>query len=118
MIQKPTKTPAAPPTISQMINNHQTNLKLILADYIGYVNEDFGKILSYDERMLMAATLQQFLIKAVDKYFKGQKEHGGSITNRDLQAEIQHEIIDLMWYNAAVGWKNKTKNTDAPSSGS
>ena len=89
-----------------MIENSKINLTLILANYVGYINNDYGDIIDIEERRLMASSLSVFVTKAVDKYFKGQKEHGGNITDKDLNAEIQNEITDLMWYNFANSWKN------------
>lgn len=95
-----------PPSNQQMIANSQENLKLILANYIGYVNKDYGDIVPSNERISMAISLQQFIVQAVDKYFKGQKEHGGRLVDRNLTVDMRHEIIDMMWYNAAQEWKS------------
>lgn len=35
---------------------------------------------------------------SVEKFLKGQKEHGGLITDRDCEYELNMEIIDLIFY--------------------
>lgn len=43
----------------------------------------------------------QFIEYAVKKYDKGQKEHGGLITDRDMPPEERAEITDLWHYITA-----------------
>lgn len=57
-------------------------------------------------RPLLAKALTDFVIDATNKFVAGQKEHGGLITDRDLDHEINMEHLDLFWYLAAKQWKN------------
>lgn len=56
-------------------------------------------------RSLMTDSLVTFVFAATDKFIQGQKEHGGCITDRDLDFEIYKETIDQFWYGQAKGWK-------------
>lgn len=42
--------------------------------------------------------MERFGAIAPKKYDKGQKEHGGVITERDSLAEIESEVVDLWFY--------------------
>jgi hypothetical protein len=42
----------------------------------------------------------------VNKFIKGQQEHGGDIRDRKLDDELYQEQIDTFWYNAARYWKD------------
>jgi len=53
---------------------------------------------------LMSTSLALFIDSAIDKFLKGQLEHGGDIRDRDLDEEIKNEHIDLFWYNEARKW--------------
>jgi len=57
---------------------------------------------------LMAISLTQFVINSIDKFIKGQKEHGGDIRDGNkLDKEIRDEQIDLFWYSEAkLNWPN------------
>lgn len=46
-------------------------------------------------------SLHNFVEHSVEKYVAGQAEHGGSIQDRDLDLEIDHELIDLFFYHEA-----------------
>ena len=46
--------------------------------------------------------LDKFSEKAFHKYDKGQKEHGGLITNRVTLEDLEDEIIDLWFYLHAL----------------
>ncbi len=58
----------------------------------------------------LAAWLADFTTKAVSKYIKGQLEHGGNITDRDLIAEMGNEIIDQFFYLSALKQKLADEN--------
>ncbi len=45
--------------------------------------------------------LSEFVEFAARKYIKGQSEHGGHISERDLNIEIDQEIVDLFFYHSA-----------------
>lgn len=65
------------------------------------------KYLSIQDMKFVRDTLTNFTINAVFKYIEGQKEHGGKITDRDLDTEIDQEHIDLFWYLAARKTKSR-----------
>lgn len=79
-------------------------LKTSLASAITMADKE--NIISPARRDQMAEALTLFCIKAVAKYYKGQLEHGGDLADRQLDAEIEAEIIDLLWYHEAKKWKN------------
>jgi len=60
-----------------------------------------------DIQLELAATLTNFVEKAVDKFIAGQREHGGSITDCDLDSAIEEEMIDTFWYTQAKKWQKK-----------
>lgn len=78
------------------------NLAATLVEYITQLDE--SKILTKDTVENMALSLASFAEEATLKYIKGQKEHGGHITDRDLNKEIRNEIIDIFWYSTAQSW--------------
>lgn len=53
---------------------------------------------------LIAQDLAEFVFSAIKKFENGQKEHGGNITDRDLNLEISQEITDLFFYTRAQKW--------------
>jgi len=57
----------------------------------------------------MAISLTNFVVAAIEKFQKGQQEHGGDIRDRDLKHEITQETIDLFWYNEAQKWPSHLK---------
>lgn len=59
------------------------------------------KVLSDKEKVELALDLNRFVIDAIAKYYRGQKEHGGHISDRDLNIEIDNELIDLFFYHQA-----------------
>lgn len=78
---------------------------------------DYDRVLNDNNKLKIATSLYNFINKAITKYIKGQKEHGGDITEKDLRKEINQEIIDLFWYSEAEVWKEmyeavKRKNTN------
>lgn len=54
--------------------------------------------LTAEEIFEVSSDLTDFVQKAARKYAKGKLEHGGRITERDLDVEIENEIIDLFHY--------------------
>jgi len=53
------------------------------------------------DRPLVVKWLTAFVVTAAGKYARGAKEHGGSIFDRDLKAEMRQEVIDQFFYAAA-----------------
>lgn len=82
-----------------------TNLTYALEKTLSELDEE--KVLSYNDWVLITNSLEDFIVTSIRKFIKGQKEHGGKITDRDLDIEIDQEHIDLFWYLAAR--KSKTR---------
>lgn len=57
-----------------------------------------------NQKEMMTESLVNFILDSVSKFAAGQKEHGGSITERNLSEETRKEIIDLFWYQSALKW--------------
>lgn len=74
-----------------------------LYDAIEKLLEEFAPLCKSRHRD-MACSLACFVFDAIDKYEKGQKEHGGDVRDRNLKSEICKETIDLFWYNEALDW--------------
>lgn len=62
---------------------------------------DKNEVLSEERIEELAGNLTTFIEAAILKYIRGQEEHGGNISDRDLDTEILNEIIDLMHYHQA-----------------
>lgn len=75
------------------------NQEIYLSNLIS--NKDTEDILDIETIEFMSETLATFINEAIDKFIKGQKEHGGNIKDRDLNKEINNEVIDLFWYLSA-----------------
>ncbi len=67
--------------------------------------KDENKILSTDIKNKMRRAIIYFIYKSIEKFIKGQEEHGGNLTERNLDEEVYNELIDLYWYNEANKWK-------------
>lgn len=59
---------------------------------------DKDDLLNLTQRVIFASELENFVFLAIQKFMKGQREHGGDLSDRDLNAEIDNEIIDLVIY--------------------
>lgn len=95
-MNNPILTTTEPPTCRDFLR----------ARILKLINEkDSTSILSDDTRLKMSAGLAVFIDLAIDKFLKGQLEHGGQLESRDLDRDMGFEIIDLMWYQLAKGWK-------------
>ena len=46
--------------------------------------------------------IENFTKRAGDKYDRGQREHGGLITERVIISDLEDEIIDLWFYLSAL----------------
>jgi len=80
-------------------------VQTVIANYVAAVNKDFGRCITPEIESLMAKSLAKFVERAVDKFAKGQREHGGDIRDRDLGFELYQEQLDSFWYNEAEDWK-------------
>ena len=60
------------------------------------------KELLEEANRIKQAALDAFVSKAFDKYDKGQREHGGLITERVSLEDLEDEIIDLWFYLQAL----------------
>lgn len=69
------------------------------------LDSDREHILDSVTKAKMAISLNTFVIESIEKFIKGQKEHGGNLVDRDLAKEISQETIDLFWYNEGQKWK-------------
>lgn len=79
-------------------------LVITLTNYIAI--QDKKDILNSKTINEMANSYARFVEMATDKFITGQKEHGGKITNKKLELEIEHEMIDQFWYKEALfNWK-------------
>ena len=65
---------------------------------------DYDCVLTAEAKILMSKSLHAFMIDSINKFIKGQKEHGGDIRERDLDSEMRQEHIDLFWYQSAKSW--------------
>jgi len=46
--------------------------------------------------------IKRFNEMAPTKYNKGQREHGGILTDRDVWADMEQEVIDMWFYIQAA----------------
>lgn len=65
--------------------------------------------LSIKDLNKMADSLNAFCIESINKFIVGQKKHGGSIIDKDLDKEFNEEFIDMFWYKEAIKWKSNEK---------
>jgi len=65
------------------------------------VTEDWTSLDEASIRFLRE-TLGEFVEKAVDKFVRGQKEHGGIIYERPMLPELKKELIDSIFYLAGA----------------
>jgi hypothetical protein len=64
-------------------------------------------VLKDTEAAELGSDLTAFVDNAIGKYLAGQLEHGGHISDRDLDSEINQEITDLYFYHQANKRKHK-----------
>lgn len=86
---------------------------VLLNDIANYIDSvDNLKVLAPDVKCNMARSLAIFAEHAIEKFIKGQKEHGGYIRDRDLMAELYAEQIDSFWYgpHGAMSWTIKQED--------
>lgn len=81
----------------------------LILDLVQRRSEAAELSLSISEMTWMAFCLDQYVSDSIDKYIKGQKEHGGNILDRDLDHEIYMESIDRNWYE----WARARKEAEA-----
>lgn len=78
---------------------------LFLRIYQEVLNEQGSDLVLTDVQAgLLARELENFVKSAITKFIKGQKEHGGDLSDRNLSAEIDNEIIDLVIYR----WRQRS----------
>ena len=61
---------------------------------------DKKKILSFKDKIRLNNILKQFSIELVEKFIKGQQEHEGELIKKELDHEIDQELIDLVVYHS------------------
>lgn len=81
----------------------------LLEEIDAYVRTNTTCAISPITKRNMVISLTNFVIAAVNKFEKGQVEHGGCIQDRDLKHEIGQETLDLFWYNEAQKWPSHLK---------
>jgi len=60
-------------------------------------------------RLLLQDILSKFCQDVTAKYIKGQKEHGGLVTDRDCREELKAELLDAVVYFYANNINTNTK---------
>lgn len=94
------------------ILNPETQILIIpIANYIKTL--DKNAVLDSHTLNEMSSSLARFIEMSTAKFIAGQKEHGGKITDKELEFEIENEMIDQFWYKEALfnwdrewEWKN------------
>lgn len=77
------------------------DLQFEIQDAVWTANHQAGRVLSDEKVIQLTEDLATFVETAIVKYIKGQLEHGGNISDRDLDNEIDQEVIDLFFYQQA-----------------
>ena len=67
--------------------------------------EDDLNVVKPETRARMALSLFEFIRAATKKFIAGQQEHGGDITDRNLDEELYKEQLDMFWYGEAKTWQ-------------
>lgn len=62
------------------------------------VTVDVDNVISHDDRALMTRDLSEFVVESIQKYEKGQKQHGGRLRDRALLNDMKEELHDLFHY--------------------
>jgi hypothetical protein len=73
-----------------------------------------GITFSLQELDFIAFSLDNFISDSIDKYIAGQRKHGGSILDRDLNHELYMEHIDEFWYMWAKAKQDADKGSGNP----
>lgn len=78
---------------------------------------DKENVLTPDTVLNMVRSLQGFTVTAIQKFIKGQKEHGGKLIDRPLIAELAMEQVDSFWYGpfGAMSWPTDSKDDSSTS---
>jgi hypothetical protein len=101
-------------TLNQLQSNMKNTLRdpKLLADQLRMAisNVVYGTTPSVPPltREFMSDSLTAFVLAAIDKFEKGQKEHGGDLRDRNHNKEILNEILDIFWYREASSWPKDT----------
>src|SRR5690242_67653 len=93
---------------------NQTDIDLLytqISSFISKANPVVDKsgatqLLSSDVCKNLTTSFTKFIYEGTLKYIKGQQEHGGDLTTRDLDKEMYNEQLDLFFYNEARRWKH------------
>lgn len=97
-------TPCSPDDLSHLSMNHA-----VFVDAIGRrIREHFERTdMPADFIEKFIPVFAQSVDNALIKFAKGQREHGGDIRDRDLEADETQEIMDLFLYRAAKQTQSK-----------
>jgi len=76
-------------------------LRQIILEEIEKQSEFKQTALGEIKKVQIADDLTSFVKQAIGKYIRGQMEHGGNIEDRNLNHEIDQELIDLFFYHSA-----------------
>lgn len=68
--------------------------------------EEFNELTDKSKEFILD-NLKDFSTRAIRKFMKGQKEHGGFIADRPMLDEIENEVIDQFWYLKAAKERSK-----------
>ena len=69
---------------------------------------DFRNTLMPSRQEDLALHLSSFVLDCIDKYLKGQAEHGGDILQANLEEEKRNELKDLVIYTIAKDFRELT----------
>lgn len=63
--------------------------------------------LEEDSAKFLEDALRRFCAKAVPKFIRGQKEHGGFIADRPMLPELENELVDAWDYTCGAMYRSK-----------
>lgn len=72
----------------------------LLKNAIGHFIHMYASNCDAKTKGFMTMALTFFVQDAVEKFDKGQKEHGGDFLTVDFDREMRQEFLDFFWYNA------------------
>jgi hypothetical protein len=79
-----------------------TRLDLTSAIRSRICNLDANTVLTDEQVHELTQGFADFIDKGTEKYIRGQKEHGGSLHQRNCVAELRNELLDMHHYLTAV----------------
>lgn len=74
------------------------DLKYAISDLIVAKERELVCTLPTKDFVKLTEMIHNFNIALVEKFIKGQKEHGGSLSDRDLIKEARAEVMDMVVY--------------------